>query len=458
MTTNPGNTDPHSDPVAASAATVPSLPPLRLSWHIASHRVLVPDLDDVAVAHGVQRSLGAVVVPAGRAADNLGPAARVARIAGCHLLILCSGKADPWTASQVAGRALPTDSFTVVELPPGWSIPRLELRADRLPGVVGRRVDTSAKRNVGLLVARQLGWENILFLDDDVRGFSPRHVLQVRRGLAEGHESSEAVGWAFDQYPDNSMVCHAYRRAGGVQDTFIGGGALAVKVSPWTPHFPDVYNEDWLFMLRLMLRRRSALALAGTLRQVSYDPFAVPLDAAKQEFGDVLGEGLFRLLHSGRSISAATSAKYWIGMLRLRLRMVEKIKEVLLTRGDPGDARACAALDSAFASSKSLSEWPLQLAEWVFAWSGDCLSWSRRMASLPQGLGMDHALRNLDLVSFDAGHGPSRTSGRAVHGPRMLRSVVPSDIDKEPPLAAASRYLRRRASRTDHQVRRDADA
>ena len=444
MVMTPGGPELQPDRSVASAAPqrpgasgLP-LPVLQLPWHISSHRCLVPELAGFDGPDGVRRPLDAVVVPAGREAANLGHAARVAGLAGCHLLILCSGKADPWQASQVAGRSLAPARFTVVDIPSGSAIPRLALHADRLPGAVGRRVDTSVKRNIGLLVARQLGWERILFLDDDVRGFSPRHLAQIWDGLADGHDTSEAVGWAFDDFPDNSMVCHAYRRAGGRQSTFIGGGALAVKISPWTPHFPDMYNEDWLFMLRLMLRRRSALALAGTLRQVPYDPFAVPDDAGKQEFGDVLGEGLFRLLHSGRSISAATSAKYWIGMLRLRLMMVEKIREVLQARDAPGDAHARAALDAAFASSKSISEWPMQLAEWVFDWRGDCANWSRRMTSLPQGLDMEGALRNLNLESFqDTSRGGFEAPVRFTRGTRGRRETSAPETGRGAPRAAA---------------------
>jgi len=402
------------------SVTGPQSPPLHIPWHISSHRPLVSHLvSEQPSERAAERAaagaasdelppLDAVVVPAGRSADNLVHAARVARLAGCHLLVLCSGKTDPLQASHVVRSVLPPSAFTVVDLPVGWSVPRLVLRADLLAAAVDRHVDTGAKRNVGLLVSRQVGWQRVLFLDDDVRDFDARHLGLIQVGLAEGHQKSEAVGWAFDDYPDNSMVCHAYRQAGGDQSTFISGGALAVKVSPWTPHFPDIYNEDWMFMLRLMLRRPSALAMAGTLTQVEFDPFAVLENATKQEFGDVLGEGLFGLLHSGRSISSASSAKYWIGTLRLRLMMVRRIQSALRERNDAGDARTCEALDVSFASSRAMSEWPLQLADWVAAWKEDCVSWSDRMASLTPGLSIQRALENLDLLPFRAGcpHGP----------------------------------------------------
>ena len=46
------------------------------------------------------------------------------------------------------------------------------------------------------------------------------------------------------------MVCHAIRDTGGKQGTFVGGGALAVAVDRVDSFFPDIYNEDWFYLLR----------------------------------------------------------------------------------------------------------------------------------------------------------------------------------------------------------------
>jgi glycosyltransferase involved in cell wall biosynthesis len=44
-----------------------------------------------------------------------------------------------------------------------------------------RRTDTSLKRNVGLLLARSVGWQRIVFLDDDITVEDP---ADLRRAVA----------------------------------------------------------------------------------------------------------------------------------------------------------------------------------------------------------------------------------------------------------------------------------
>jgi hypothetical protein len=82
--------------------------------------------------------------------------------------------------------------------------------------------DTSAKRNLGLVLSHMIGWGRIVFLDDDILVGDPGHLRQAA-GLLDTHN---AVGLSVVGYPDNSVVCHAYRAVGGFQQSFIGGGAL----------------------------------------------------------------------------------------------------------------------------------------------------------------------------------------------------------------------------------------
>ena len=67
------------------------------------------------------------------------------------------------------------------------------------------------------------------------------------------------------------MVCHAFRKAGGRQATFVGGGALAVEVERNCSFFPNVYNEDWFYMLNAEKRLQS-VATVGEVLQYPYDP------------------------------------------------------------------------------------------------------------------------------------------------------------------------------------------
>ena len=72
----------------------------------------------------------------------------------------------------------------VVDLPDGYRHELLDFRAlasikDDLPEACSYYVtDLSTKRNVGLILARMLGWRRIFFLDDDIRDINPADVQQ----------------------------------------------------------------------------------------------------------------------------------------------------------------------------------------------------------------------------------------------------------------------------------------
>ena len=70
-----------------------------------------------------------------------------------------------------------------------------------------RHSDLSAKRNLGLVLSRLLGWSRVLFLDDDITELNPADMRQAS-GLLDTHD---AVGLHVGGFPDNSVVCHAYK-------------------------------------------------------------------------------------------------------------------------------------------------------------------------------------------------------------------------------------------------------
>lgn len=367
--------------------------PAWWSRHIPSHRGLVPTVEACVVPGSSAAGVDAVIVPASREAGNISHAAEFAALAGAELLVLTSHKANPIEVATVAARSLPPDRTTVVPVPARWSLPGLSLRADQMSLSATRDSNTSAKRNAGLALARLRRWERIVFLDDDVEGMGAAELRTIRDGLAEG-TGLDAVGWAFDDFPDNSLVCHANRLAGGPQDTFIGGGALALRVSPSTPHCPRVYNEDWLLMLPMMLRKKPTIAFAGTLGQAPFDPFQNAGDADKQEFGDVLAEGLFRLPHLNRPIEVAERRSFWRHVLFGRRAFIRRTRATL-SRTAPHQRSVLDALDHAL--SLDLSIEPDELAGWVQDWRVDRLSWATYLQQLPEEPRTAAALQRVGL-------------------------------------------------------------
>jgi glycosyltransferase involved in cell wall biosynthesis len=250
-----------------------------------------------------------------------------------------------------------------------------------------RPTDVSMKRNLGLLLARSAGWRRVMFLDDDISIIDP---LDLRRA-AGALDGLAAVGLANAGMPDNSVVCHARRVLGEQQDVFLGGGALAV---PTDRHdeafFPNIYNEDWFFLLdRAQIRPVTAV---GKAEQLPYDPFANPDRARHEELGDTLAEGVFAVLSRGGTIEAALSEGYWNDFLTVRRELIS----ALLKRSG-GRADVTEALKAA--RGRSFLIQPRECVRFLRAWQRDQTEWAQAVGGLRTGLGIAGALGHFGLRS-----------------------------------------------------------
>ena len=354
-------------------------------------------------SRGVAR-LDAVIVPSSRGPGHLAQGEALAHALGCPLLVLAGGTTAPPARTERG----PAASAVVVGIPAGLSLPLLDFATARHAEATSRRnLDVSTKRNLGLIVARLTGWQRILFLDDDVRDVGPLAVARTLGALGR----LRAAGWTSRHFPDNSVVCHANRLSGAWQDTFVSASALAIQVEGCLPFFPPVYNEDWLFLYPWVAR--AAVAWAGDVRQIPYDPFLDPARAAGQEFGDVLGEGLFHLLHERQSLRVACSNAYWAAVIDARRLLLDRI-EWRLERTAFRDGRvgpASPALRSLARSRCRLeSIAPETLADYVEAWRGDLHAWNGRLARLPRLGSLPEALDHLGLSEHVRDTRPRRTA------------------------------------------------
>ncbi|MFL6141526.1 MAG: hypothetical protein ACJ72N_06620 [Labedaea sp.] len=315
-------------------------------------------------------------MPTARDADSLCTAIQLARQLGCTLVALCSRSS---LHSAVAGRAAAAGvELIAIDLnnPPAGLMPRFETTELVAGRPFEQKTDTSLKRNVGLLLACLIGWKRIVFLDDDIAVPRPGD-LERTVGLLDSYH---AVGMSNIGYPDNSVVCHAYRESGGPQDTFIGGGGLAVgRPAMRSSFFPNIYNEDWFFLLGNAQLRPTAVA--GRVEQRPYDPF-VNKRARAQELGDCLGEGVFWLLDDGRTVEHAT-VQYWQGFLGKRIRFITETIERVALLDDRAPAerdRIISALKAARGRSRLIT--PELCVEYLAAWRTDRVRWQRHVADL----------------------------------------------------------------------------
>jgi hypothetical protein len=353
--------------------------------HHSSHRHLLRDGRHSALAG----QLDAIVVPSFRTAPYLDHAVSLADKLGCLLLVLCSGDAKP---VEVADRMAPHNGHVAAIDVTGLEMLLPSLRTLRLPRneILHRPADIAYKRNLGLLIARLAGWQRMVFLDDDIAVPRPQE-LRYAAGLVGRYD---AVGLANDGFPDNSVVCHAHRAAGGRQDTFIGGGAMVIAPQSCYSFFPDLYNEDWFFLIS-----RDKLASVGTYGKVTqkeFDPFADPLRAQGEEFGDCLAEGLYWLLDQGRAWYEA-DAKYWAAFLDRRRRLIDditlRLKKIDL---DPAkQSRILAALEVAEASRSSIE--PTDCVEYLQAWRDDRRHWQDHVNRLSPEPSLSAALKRIGV-------------------------------------------------------------
>jgi hypothetical protein len=373
--------------------------------------------------------LDAIIVPGTRPAAYLDHAVTLARAAQCSLVVLCSH----YLLGREVKEYLDARSFSgaiVIDLPPGYSHPLFNFRRlldirDQLPPACGHHVtDLSMKRNIGLVLAKMLGWRRIFFLDDDIRDIAYpdlQHTVDMLGPFS-------AAGMWVTEFPDNSIVCHANRMTGGSQDVFVSGAALAVDCESDIGFFPDIYNEDWLFFFDAASEGK----LGNSYRkatQLYYYPFANADRAAWQEFGDVLAEGLYALLHLRMNIAEATTI-YWSLFREARRDFLEAAHS--RAQDAPLDIRheITASLQSALKCLASIE--PDLLARYAEAWRQDLQDWKRRWAKIPVVSTVDEALAELELMTT-----PADSSRRILHSldrAKLLLEPGPVIIPRFPSL------------------------
>lgn len=325
----------------------------------------------------------AIVVPAARDAAYLHAASALAAQVACPLLIMTSHRANAAEARAVAAEhgVRPV----VVDIH-GRELP---VRLETHSGPYARPSDTALKRNLALLLSRMAGWECVLFLDDDVTGIDPAELRTAAALIGKYRAVGlENVGWF-----DNSVVCHANRETGGEQFCFVGAGGLLVQARTRS-FFPNVYNEDWFFLLEE--DGLTEVAMSGHCAQASFDPYADPARARREEFGDCLAEGLFALLDDGAQLSDADH-RYWRRFLEQRRRLIEEI--IGRARHRPADPdRRARILASMNAARDALADVSASLCvAYLDAWRRDRERWAAYVDRFDVRVSLDEAVARLGL-------------------------------------------------------------
>lgn len=351
---------------------------------------------------------GGILLPISRSLQQelrgLELAAELALAHQCTLLVICSRQAKVAEFPRVLSDKL-GDLLVLVDLAEvdrAW-LPTLVSSAHRVSKL--RRVnDVGSKRNIGLAVAICLRWNYLLFVDDDIhtaeRGPSldPEN-LAYALGVLEADRQLSAVGWTLEGFDDNSVVGHARPLVGLPQGIFIGGGALLVRIDEKIPFFPDIYNEDWMFVIALAAAapdHRRALGWGGRVHQRAYAPFRARR-AASEEAGDIVGECLMNLLEDyGSKYDQIMTPSLWRSSISSRRQLLQVIRveagrrlRAAAAAGAVGAAlEARCLIDSMTAAERVHQELkPMDLMSFVRAWRDDAAAWQSHLRQVQNLLG-----------------------------------------------------------------------
>ena len=384
----------------------------------SSHATLIRDFSAKPPRSGRFKPLDALIVPAGRKAEKLQPVAVLAASADVQLVVLASRECNVVEASELVAsiqgcRALiagipddyRNDLLTFQTSDPSFA----DLKA-------GRNSDLSLKRNLGLLLARLMCWEKIMFLDDDIFGVTITDLAKIASQL----DSHQVTGLISRSFPDNSVVCHANRLSGQDQDNFVTGAALGVNCAEKPlDFFPDIYNEDWLFFATHAAQGR--VGSVGTARQQTYKPFADPNRAVMEEFGDLIAEGLYALFNDGQSLDAATKA-YWDDFISARMKLIESLADDLYLI--PTHEAAVQAYEAMRHASKQLASITAEeCVRFVKAWRHDRGAFARTANEMPRAGNYAAACEYLKLSRWrEAEFGvPDSPRSRLTGAPQPVR-------------------------------------
>jgi hypothetical protein len=338
--------------------------------------------------------IDAIVVPTIRPAEHLSTAVQLAKQLRCQLITLYT-KVFPDGLSDALNDVKPGSATALAIrsdgrhrlLEPGSTIPQGRISACA--------VDISKKRNLGLLIGRSCGWTRVLFLDDDIRNLSAEKVSSAAALLNQ----YPIVGLQVTSFPDSSVVGHARRMAGSGKNPFISGGSMLVDPQRLRGFFPPVYHEDWLCILDHL--RYGEVAIAGSVKQLPYEPFSTRARAELEEFGDILALGLLWLVDAKRDRSAdensywheATKQQFWYDILQQRAALLNGLSRRLARHPKT------LPLQSIQAAQERCRELTSdEFVSFIEGWLESLAMWRTGLSGLPRADSVGKALADLGLL------------------------------------------------------------
>ena len=164
----------------------------RIEVRVTSHWIPEQSASHIELLESSDQSQGraqfdAILVPTNRPVEFLSACISLAQQTAIPLIVVCSKRVKKRQVIEVAERE--NVEVFAVDLPEYPANPLVgtsfgtSTDEDLLAASSGKTRDLSTKRNLGLVIAKMLGWRRLMFLDDDIYGISKEDVEALAAAL-----------------------------------------------------------------------------------------------------------------------------------------------------------------------------------------------------------------------------------------------------------------------------------
>ncbi len=174
-------------------------------------------------------------------------------------------------------------------------------------------------RNFALDHSFSLGYEKVLFIDDDISDIDDR---KIEHGFGVLNKDS-FVSCILNGVEDNSIIGHIAKHVGIIDDgdKMLSGGFLFFSPTSMSKRFYNIYNEDWI--IQLLENQKEQIILPYTVRHNVDQDVNWTLDQAIfQELGELIVEGL---LENENALSM--DHLFWDVIIENRIKFIQEIRD-----------------------------------------------------------------------------------------------------------------------------------
>lgn len=174
-------------------------------------------------------------------------------------------------------------------------------------------------RNFALDHSITMGYEKVLFIDDDISDINDR---KIEEGFSVLNKDS-FVSCILKGVEDNSIIGHIAKHVGVIDDgdKMLSGGLLFFSPASISKRFYNVYNEDWI--IQLLEKKKKQIILQYTVRHNVDQHVNWSLDQVIfQELGELIVEGLLE-----NEYALSMDYLFWDVIIEKRIKFIQEIKD-----------------------------------------------------------------------------------------------------------------------------------